>query len=454
MTSYPNVPFTDGSIWSSDLAYLAFNTPVYDDNPTLLGHRQRILDTELSVQPGMIMDRLAQVTSALTCSVSSGLTLSYTAGVVQLPSGAMLTVPSGLIAVPDNSTNFVYVAADGSIQVGNTPSVSRVLMAQVVTVGGQVSQLTNYPHASLRKVQPVSNAIKVFGGSNTADMTCTNGQLLDRGLYYVRNLVVPAGISITVDKFVRIYCSGYVQIDGSITVNPMTTGAAPFLSGTGSTGIVIGGLSGGGIGGGSGSSAGGASYSYGAQPCGSGGGLGYGSGTSTTGLSFGGGGRGGGGFWLEAGGNINITGSIVARGEAGQAGVITGSGNISGAGGGSGGLIYLSSLNTVNVGTSATLDVSGGTGGNGVNSLVNTAADGGSGGGGGTIVLLSPSNNTTGATLNLAGGAKGTLQGSGTYNAGSTIGGGGGGGFGGTGGNQSAGIIGKFLSYNYIPLGA
>lgn len=458
MALLPNTPFTEGQVWSPELAYESFQAPYFDDQPQYLGHRQRILDTELSNTAGQLKQRFNAAEQALLVSVNSGLVLSYQSGQVMLPGGVLMSIASGLVSAPDNATSYVYVDELGVVKCGLTPSVINLLLAQVVTVGGQVSSLQDWRKLTVKRIQPRPDAIKVFGGTNTTDLVATQGQIFPDGSYQYRDFTVPTGVTITVDRFARFHCSGKVTIDGTIIVTPMSAGATGYGTRVYGYQWNVGGYSGSGAGAGSGAPAlvlsgdSGNPYSYAAQPYGSGGGLGFAtvrtSPTDFIEFGFGPGGAGGGGLVIEAYRDILVRGVINAKGSNASPWEININGNngsISGSGGGSGGLILLSSLVAVNIVAGATLNVKGGDGAAGWRS-----GAGGGGGGGGQIVLMSPTNNTTGATLTLSGGLEGT---GGVATLPYDISGGGGGGFGGAGGrsNGAAAGAGKLILRNFIP---
>lgn len=449
MPLLPNTPFTEGDDWTPELAYMAFNSPVFDDQPGYLGHRSKLTDAELSDSAGQIKPRLEAIEDAFKVSVESGLTLRHQAGSVTMPNGGLESKPAGLVVAPDNTTSYVYISPGGNVRCATDPPTIRLLLAKVVAVSGSVSTIEDLRHPATRQLAPIASAVKSFGGSNRTDKVCTAGEVFDQGLYYYQDFTVPAGITITVDKWAKIYCSGNVTINGSVNVTVMASGAAPYSTWVGAGNV--GGLPGSGAGGGSGSSAfGGSPYPYGAQSFGSGGGLGFANGSTGSAVNFGAGGRGGGGLWIEAAGTILVTGSIFAKGGSAFAGSISsGTARISGSGGGSGGLVLLSSLLSVTVTASAAIDVRGGNGGNGTNNMGSGNAGGGGGGGGGYVVLISPANNATGATILLNGGALGAEADLG----GGGLGGGGGGGFGGSGGHQSAGSAGKLIVRPFVPIG-
>lgn len=458
MALIPNTPFTEGQVWTPELAYESFQAPYFDDQTQYLGHRQRILDSELSNTAGQLKQRFNTIEQALLVSVQSGLTLKYLSGSTILPSGTLTTIASGLVLAPDNTTSYVFVDELGVVKCSSNPPVLNLLLAKVVTVGGAVSDLQDWRNLSVRRIQPKADAVKVFGGSNTTDLVATQGQLFTDGAYYYRNFTVPAGVTITIQQFAKFYCSGRVVIDGTVNITTLASGATGY--GTRVYGYQgnVGGLSGGGAGAGSGGAGGilfgssGSPYSYVAQPYGSGGGLGFafvtGAATNWMDVGFGSAGSGGGGMLIEAYRDILVTGTIIAKGgdaKVHQIGADSfNAGNISGSGGGSGGLILLSSLVSVTATPTATLNVNGGRGGDGYRQ-----GGHGLGGGGGQIVLMSPSNNTTGAALLFSGGGGG-LPGTTTPNL---VVGGTGGGFGGQGGTSDSGEPGKLILRNFVPIG-
>lgn len=454
MTLYPALPFSDGSDWTADLATLAFNQ-VFDDQTQYLGHRPKISDASLSDASGALKQRYAVATSSFQVTGVAGLQVSYKGGYLRKLDGSTLTINDGLLTLPDNTAGFIYISNAGTVTsvatTGNVPAHRR-LMAYFTTASGALTYLFDMRDVGTREIHPRMDAVRIVGGVNTTNKVCTNGEVLDDGLYSFQNFTVPSGVTVTVTGFAQIYASGNVNIAGTINVTPIVSGAAPFLVAVPFNGGVVGGLSGQGIGGGSGSSVGGKAYGFGVNNVGSGGGLGYAICTSGTsaGIAFGTGGLGGGGLKIEASGTVTITGSIIADGGVGGSGsILSGFGAVSGSGGGSGGLVFLSSLYEILATNTATIQARGGGGGNAVRVLASgdQGSQGGSGGGGGHIVFVAPNINTTGAVLQVNGG----LQGSNLGAVPANLGGGGGGGYGGAGGNQFSGSVGKITYRNFIP---
>ena len=469
MPEFPNVPFTDGSEYTAELAYKAFYCPIFDGNLSLLGHREPIRDDELS--PTGIKADVGKLQNGFRCAVVSGLLVSYTAGTYLNQQGNLVTSPSGSVVVPDNTTSYIYINNVGQVQASVLRSVLRVTLAEVVAVGGTITSLTDYRHPSTLRVQPASFIVKSFGGQSTVNKVCTQGEVL-RGLYEVADFSIPAGVTVTVSKFAKIVCSGNVVLAGTANVTTQTPGAITTSFGLQTVGGIIGFYAGEGLG------KFGDSYHFTQQMNGSGGGLGYIVNRPGNSASYGylvNAGDGGGALVIEAAGVISVQNSsnLVAKGTNGSQAGSTDTGTTysciaSGSGGGSGGLIYLASATSINVAVGATVDVRGGNGGNGYISAVGYGsalfAAPGRPGSGGYFVTIAPTVNTTGFTFLNAGGSFGnyaSLNGAvTTLNAtqfqvvSTTFGvttGGHGAGFAGDGGRHTQAVVGSNTVYTLVP---
>lgn len=422
MALAPNTPFSEGDAWTPDLAYQAFNSPVFDDQPQYLGHRQKIQDNELSDAAGQIKDRVGFIETSLKVTIEAGLTIRYSSGVVTLPNNSTLAIVSGLLGVTNNATTFIFIDIAGQPRADSRLPAIGIPLARVTAVNGTISQVQDLRHPNQKAVSPAPYAIKVFGGSSTVDFIGTNGFVLDRGYHYFRDFTVPVGVTITVSRFARIFCAGNVNIAGTINVTALASGAPTTAFNLAPNGA-IGNVRGSGLGNNN------VPYPWAASPNGSGGSLGLiqcASGTAWGYMGFAG--DGGGGIWIEAAGIITVSGTIRADGTLGDEGGnypnmalggYTNTSNlcISGSGGGSGGLIFLSSLLSITAASGSTLSVKGSVGGTGVGAHntapaagVRMVGIGGGGGGGGYVVLSSPANNVSGATINISGGQSGVCR--------------------------------------------
>jgi hypothetical protein len=232
-------------------------------------------------------------------------------------------------------------------------------------------------------------------------------------VYFFSSFTVNSGHTVTLSSgLTRIYCSGPVTITGTLTVNTFlsTNNDAEGGSLVASTGYIT--EKGVGIG-----RDRGAVYTWEAQPYGSsGGGPNYRASSSTTGvpnMSGGKGGDGGGGLFIEAAGAVVLNGTIQAIGGNASIATLTDQNmQISGASGGSGGLVHLSSLISITRNNGSTLSVRGGNGANALRGSLSPAntfsTNGGEAGGGGYIVLIAPTITTNGTvTTTLSPGTRG-----------------------------------------------
>ncbi|PHJ59613.1 hypothetical protein VF14_32600 [Nostoc linckia z18] len=431
--------FVNGTTVTADFLN-AINNPTFDGQD-LDGHNPKITNDDLSNTAGQIKPEWTTFRDALKVSASSGLSATYTGGAATLPNGAIATITPGTISLTDNATNYIYVNSSGSVVASTSTPLLGISLAKIVTVSGAISGSV----VDLRPrfmVSPRQEAVRSFGGSGgEGDYTLSGTATFDQGEYYFQNFTIQAGATLTISGGAHIYVARNATIAGTINVNTPISGGAGFSTSVAGN---IGGLSGAGPGGGSGSGTGQA-YNYVLTRHGSGGGSGFCSCNASSSGSVAGGGKGGGGLTIEAGGAILVTGAINAKGGNGTSGsIITGTGYSTGGGGGSGGLVLLKSLTSITISATANIDVRGGNGGDGAG----ISSRGGGAGGGGQVVLISPSNNTSGSTILLSAGADGT-------DTGTAVGGGAGGGFGGAGGQKggASASSGQLILRNFIPVG-
>lgn len=488
----PDVPFTDASVWTPELGYFAFQAPVFDDETGLLGHRERLRDDELSNATGAIKSRVLTIEDGLRpVRPASGRLVTVRTGRVLTADGLLVTVPQTVLQVADNATSFIYTTATGVVEAALIAPVVCEMIATVTTVNGEITSLVDSRAADIRLVLPQVSAIKVFGGTNTTDIVATQGQVFAEGIIYCRNFTVPAGITVTVDRYLKVICSGTFLVEGTIDVLPGLSPGAP------TTGAIrandtnlIASITAPGLG------ANGGSYPWAAGSQGTGGATGQAVARTNnlTRMMIGGGGDSGGTIIVEAvtvtiagNGTINANGGHGIRGAAG-ANTAPGTQNtsdwcqIGGGGGGSGGLVYLSAYRAITVAATATVSVRGGDGGTGfVNTSDGTGVSmGGRPGGGGYMIMMAPLVNVSGANLVRTGGNFGTPAGQSATllpgnvvrytiaNAaiGGAMGSGGGGGFGGIGGRatrtqdatffydtQIAAGDGQLVIRNFVPVG-
>jgi hypothetical protein len=252
------------------------------------------------------------------------------------------------------------------------------------------------------------------------------------GTHNYTNFTVQLGAKIQ-SEGLHIKTTGTATVAGTIEVTPMINGGAGY-SGTFLIPSDIRSNVGAGFGASGGHNTTPLPYDYQVSNVGSGGGSGYCKGRLTGGGNFsdisdtcnvvvGTGGNGGNSLIIESAGAITISGTLMAvGGHASNNNYISGLGAnqyviMSGAGGGSGGLIHLKSVTSVTLTPTSSVDIRGGDGGNGfVSSNVSGTftARGGGGGSGGYLVLESPNNNNQSVSFINLGGFPGLPSGSGS----------------------------------------
>lgn len=413
MTLFPNDPFYDGQrIYAEMLTAMA--NPVFDDQTQYLGHLAKIVDSSLSDNPTAIKARLVGYEDAFKCVVSSGLVINVTGGFL-VSDTASYTVANTSVTAPNDATSYIWLSGNGVVNISTLPDVVSVVIAKVIASSGTITSLVDYRDLGSKRLQTNAKNTLVFGGQHSTDLICTAGQTLSDGLYYCRDFIVPAGITVNISQYAVIHCSGKANIAGTINVSTLAFGATGISSFSNSgfipsrPGVGLG-TYGGAVG-------------WGIQNYGSGGQSGafsnYGN-LNISAITMGNGGSGGGGLHIRAAKGIDVSGTINAPGGNGQASSVSNTSGqsttiqvcISGSAGGSGGVITLASPSYVNIESSAALAVPGGNGGNAAGSLntnVYSGMAGGGGGSGGWIVALCPVGTFSNAStnINLAGGASG-----------------------------------------------
>jgi hypothetical protein len=411
----PKTTFVKGTVVTAEFLN-SINAPIFDGTDAD-GHRGPLTDAELDPTPGSVKTGWQTFRDELKVSAGIGLTVSWVGGSVTRQDGSITTIAPSQIALPPSTSNYIFVDNSGSVAAATTYPLRSTPLARVTT--SPTAILTIEDLRPRFAIQALGQSVRVFGGSGSqGDYTLNSGSATLSGEYYYKNFTIGAGATLTIAGSANIYCSGDVNITGTINVTPPVKGGGALSGGvkpqdySNTQGLGI-------AGGNSVNGPASPPYSYSSSPLGSGGAgpwitVASGSG----GITGSKGGNGGGAVVFEVGGSISVSGAIAALGESGQgaAAVLNPSAlsmTISGTGGGSGGLIWLKSMRSILVTAAASLSVRGGDGGTGYPNPTTQLSGGG--GGGGYVTLNAPAINTSGATINLAGGA--SPYSTGTYGA-------------------------------------
>jgi hypothetical protein len=424
----PNTDFGNVALWTTELAYLAFNQ-VFDGQTQYLGHQPKLTDASLDPTGNNILARVDGIVSPflVTQVGTSGSVITWSSGQYRTATGNVITIPSAQLSLPADSTNYIYISGTGTVTNSTASTdvaayagvpVIRHILAKVVVVASNISSISDLRSLGIRTANPPAQVIRTFGGQSTTDFVVTAGQVLT-GTIYCRNFTVPAGISCTITYYCKIVCSGTFTNNGTITVTKIPYGAPSlqmFLSKSGNSGQLPG----------TGLGTRGNAYNPSVQANSSGGSQGTAILPNETSLTLGyvvlgQGGDAGGSLIVEAFGQITQNGSIFADGgnaipntnayTNADSSVGTGKCLSSGSGGGAGGLVNLTSLTGITCTATSVTSVKGGNGGD---ALINTTSTspyfalGGHGAGGGYILLNTPGIlSTTGASFVLTGGVPG-----------------------------------------------
>ena len=412
--------FANGTVVTS--AFLnAINNPVFVDTPDDDGEIAKITKADLSTTAGQILPEWQAFRDELKVTAGTGLNADYAAGVVTLATGARQAIAAGSVGLTASTTNWVFVNDSGAVAASTSVPLIGVVLASVVTTSTVVSAVID--RRPRFEVKPIQESIKLIGGNGgdgsfaTGVVSGTNPSgltniTLDREVYYFSSFTVNSGHTVTLSSgLTRIYCSGAVTINGTLTGSVFlrggpNNGEGGFLgSGDGYrddlTGLGIGANRG-------------QVYSWEAQPYGSsGGGPNFnlqGTSQSVT-ITGGAGGAGGAGLFIEASGPIAIgaAGIINANGGNAAIGTINNAWLRIGPGaGGSGGIVHLSSL--ISISNAGVINVRGGDGAAGQRGASVTAGVlGGRAGGGGWAVFIAPT--ITPGTVNGSAGSNGATVG-------------------------------------------
>ena len=120
----------------------AIANPVFDDQD-IDGHNSRLDDNSLSNAPGHLKARLAAIADELKVSPSSGLYVSVQAGKVGQGTDALMISEQLVECHDDQPNNYIVVVDGGAIEVHTAMPSAGLLLARVVTSGGEVGEIVD-----------------------------------------------------------------------------------------------------------------------------------------------------------------------------------------------------------------------------------------------------------------------------------------------------------------------
>jgi hypothetical protein len=333
------------------------------------GEYSLITNAQLSDAAGQIKPEWVGFRDAMRVSAATGLNMTYTGGICTLETGLTQTIAPDTLSLPASSTSYVFINSSGAIVTSTILPTRWCPLASVVTTANSISSITDLRERF--KISPIARLVQVFGGSGSEGdwIINTNATIIGSAIRFVRNFTVAAGVTLTITGGVlNVEASGTVDMQGAIVVSPIVAAGSGFAGSIGSP-FYFPGEAGTGNGRASGhNTAPKASYPYrrfDASSSSGGSGSVVFNGTATCDMGTAQGGPGGGGVFIRAAGSITIGGTITANGgNATPPSItnVTGTGFIfaTGAPGGTGGTVELSSATSITVLASATISVRGG----------------------------------------------------------------------------------------------
>jgi microcystin-dependent protein len=182
----PNNFFQDGDIFEAEDANALANPRI--DGGSSIGSIPLITDENLSSAPGQIKSRFYGFYNRAILSIGTGLNINYSGTIALLPNGTAVAIQPGTIAIPANSTGFVYINASGQIAYSTSyPSPAKVLGA-VISGANSITQLTDLREQIIDVVAPTffseSQQIPPGGEMSYAGASLPSGWLWEDGSAY------------------------------------------------------------------------------------------------------------------------------------------------------------------------------------------------------------------------------------------------------------------------------
>ncbi|NMG10831.1 hypothetical protein [Brasilonema sp. UFV-L1] len=107
------------------------------------------LEQSLAVANEKLGTLQSQLSQAFQVTRSAGLTANVAAGTIKI-GGIVASIAALSITCPDNSTSYVYIDNNAQVLVATTRPSGGYEIARVVTSGGQITEIQNYPLFEVR----------------------------------------------------------------------------------------------------------------------------------------------------------------------------------------------------------------------------------------------------------------------------------------------------------------
>lgn len=109
------------------------------------------LEQSLAVANEKLGTLQSQLSQAFQVTRSAGLTANVAAGTIKI-GGIVANIAALSITCPDNSTSYVYIDNNAQVLVATTRPLGGYEVARVVTDGGQITEIQNYPRCPIKSL--------------------------------------------------------------------------------------------------------------------------------------------------------------------------------------------------------------------------------------------------------------------------------------------------------------
>jgi microcystin-dependent protein len=129
--------FENGDIlYAEDVNAIAY--PIVDGDD-FIGHGPKVLDSYLDDGTDQIKSRFYNFYNRFKVSHQSGLNFSYLGGVILLSNGGLVSIPAGTISLPNNTSSFIFIGSNGSVQHSASLPNESFPLALVTTASGTIN---------------------------------------------------------------------------------------------------------------------------------------------------------------------------------------------------------------------------------------------------------------------------------------------------------------------------
>jgi microcystin-dependent protein len=135
----PRPTLNNGDVWDEATANASIRPQITGLDES--GHAALIRDENMDDDPDHLLSRFYGFYNRIRLTQATGLTLAYSGAPILLPNGTLFSLSPGTIALPDNSTVFVYVDGAGAVVQAAALPAEWIPLAIVTTAAGAIASL-------------------------------------------------------------------------------------------------------------------------------------------------------------------------------------------------------------------------------------------------------------------------------------------------------------------------